>query len=499
MADFYAYYPVPVNAGGGGSGTVTSVGTGNGLTGGPITTSGTVSLIAPVVIANGGTNSIAALNNNRVMKSAGGAIVEAAAITAARALISDANGIPTQSVTTDTELGYVNGVTSSIQDQLDAKEPTLTPGDITTSSSSLTIGNGSASTVGPDVTVDITTGALTAAGTDGIAVTGGTGAVVGAGTSIAQHVADSTHNGYLSSSDWSTFNGKQGAGNYITALTGDVTASGPGSAAATVIALTPVGSIVAYHPGYYTAAANSGFTLVGPATNTVAGVNAFLPANWRVCDGTALNDAGSPIWVGANRFLPNLTDSRFTQGSTTAGGTGGENANSHTHSVTSSVTVATQPTFTVDSHTHSAPAHYHALGTGADLNIAASGSHNHGFTTAGVGGVTSNSAGGANPVRFFVSTNATGGADADTAFAQSGFAISNATHTHVTGNFAGRVGLVTGGVDGNAAMTSGIASVNTTTRTASVALTNNAVTSGAPSDTENRPLYLAAFYIVRVK
>ena len=40
--------------------------------------------------------------------------------------------------------------------------------------------------------------------------------------------------GYLSSADWTTFNGKQPAGNYITALTGDVTASGPGSAAATL-------------------------------------------------------------------------------------------------------------------------------------------------------------------------------------------------------------------------------------------------------------------------
>ena len=51
-------------------------------------------------------------------------------------------------------------------------------------------------------------GNLTDAGTDGITVTGGTGAVVGSGTSFAQHVADSTHNGYLSSTDWSTFNGK---------------------------------------------------------------------------------------------------------------------------------------------------------------------------------------------------------------------------------------------------------------------------------------------------
>jgi hypothetical protein len=36
--------------------------------------------------------------------------------------------------------------------------------------------------------------------------------------------------------DWTTFNGKQASGNYITALTGDVTAAGAGSAAATLSA-----------------------------------------------------------------------------------------------------------------------------------------------------------------------------------------------------------------------------------------------------------------------
>jgi hypothetical protein len=59
--------------------------------------------------------------------------------------------------------------------------------------------------------VTIPTGNLTDVGTDGIVVTGGTGAVVGTGTSIAQHVADASHNGYLSLTDWSTFNGKQSA------------------------------------------------------------------------------------------------------------------------------------------------------------------------------------------------------------------------------------------------------------------------------------------------
>ena len=89
------------------------------------------------------------------------------------------------------------------------------------------------------------------------------------------------------------------------------------------ISVTPIGSIVAYNPGYYTAGGNVGFTTVGPAGPSVAQANAFLPTNWRVCDGTALNDAGSPIWNAANRYLPDLTGSRFLRGNLTAGGTGG--------------------------------------------------------------------------------------------------------------------------------------------------------------------------------
>ncbi len=81
----------------------------------------TASVTGTLPIANGGTNSASSLSNNRVMKSSGGAIVEAAAITANRALASDANGIPVHTAVTDTELGYVSGVTSAIQTQLNAK------------------------------------------------------------------------------------------------------------------------------------------------------------------------------------------------------------------------------------------------------------------------------------------------------------------------------------------------------------------------------------------
>ena len=56
----------------------------------------------------------------------------------------------------------------------------------------------------------------------------------GSTPNITIQQATTSQNGYLSSTDWNTFNSKQAAGNYITALTGDGTATGPGSAAFTL-------------------------------------------------------------------------------------------------------------------------------------------------------------------------------------------------------------------------------------------------------------------------
>ena len=80
----------------------------------------------------------------------------------------------------------------------------------------------------------VTKGNLSEASSAVLTITGGAGAVIGSGTAIQVKLASGSQSGYLSSGDWTTFNSKQAAGNYITALTGDVTASGPGSAAATI-------------------------------------------------------------------------------------------------------------------------------------------------------------------------------------------------------------------------------------------------------------------------
>lgn len=153
---------------------------------------------------------------------------------------------PTLTLSTSLADGMLKSVGGALVDAVpgtDYQTP-LTPGNISTSTTGVTVGNGTGSTVGPNVTVDVQTatalqpgllsaadwatfngkqnalsfGNLTDTGTDGITVTGGTGAVVGAGAALSQHVADSTHNGYLSSGDWSLFNSKQSALTFSSSL-----------------------------------------------------------------------------------------------------------------------------------------------------------------------------------------------------------------------------------------------------------------------------------------
>lgn len=110
-----------------------------------------------LAVSNGGTNSSTALNNNRVMRSSGGAIVESNAITASRALVSDTNGIPVHANTTTTELNYVSGVTSAIQTQIDAKQAraTLTTkGDLYVATASATVARQGVGTDGYVLTAD---------------------------------------------------------------------------------------------------------------------------------------------------------------------------------------------------------------------------------------------------------------------------------------------------------------------------------------------------------
>ncbi len=73
---------------------------------------------------------------------------------------------------------------NAVFDALAGKEPTLTKGNLTETTSSV------------------------------LTITGGTNAVIGSGTTIQVAQASGSTNGYLSSTDWTTFNGKQNAFGY---------------------------------------------------------------------------------------------------------------------------------------------------------------------------------------------------------------------------------------------------------------------------------------------
>lgn len=120
-----------------------------------------VSGVLPV--ANGGTNSSAGLSNNRIMQSSGGAVVEASAITASRALKSDVNGIPVASTATAASIDALSGTNTGDQ------TITLT-GNVTgsgTGSFAATIANAAVTaamlaTSAVDVSTTVVTGTLAA-------------------------------------------------------------------------------------------------------------------------------------------------------------------------------------------------------------------------------------------------------------------------------------------------------------------------------------------------
>jgi hypothetical protein len=175
-----------------------------------------------------------------------------------------------------------------------------------------------------------TRGNLTDVGTDGIVITGGTNAVFGSGTSIAQHVADSTHNGYLASADWVTFNAKQPAGSYITALTGDVTASGPGSAASTVAKIA--GTTVSGTTGSTNVVFSNSPTLVTPvlgaASGTSLNLSGLTASQAVVTDGS--KNLASLAYASANTasaLVQRDGSGNFTAGTITAALTGTASGN----------------------------------------------------------------------------------------------------------------------------------------------------------------------------
>ena len=137
--------------------------------------------------------------------------------------------------------------------------------------------------------------------------TGTSGTDFGISSATSTHTfnlptASATNRGALSSADWTTFNNKQASGNYITALTGEATATGPGSVNTTLSNSAVIGKVL------------TGLNLAGGGT--IADTDSILLAFGKVqnqISGLLGGVTFQGVW-NASTNTPTLTSSVGTKG-----------------------------------------------------------------------------------------------------------------------------------------------------------------------------------------
>ena len=102
---------------------------------------GVSSAIQTQLDTKGTTTEATAIEARRVANIAGGvSTITTGNLSASKALVSDGSGKVSASAVTATELGYVDGVTSAIQTQIDSKQATITGAATTIDDADLKIG-----------------------------------------------------------------------------------------------------------------------------------------------------------------------------------------------------------------------------------------------------------------------------------------------------------------------------------------------------------------------
>jgi hypothetical protein len=231
----------------------------------------------------------------------------------------------------------------------------------------------------------------------------------------------------------------------------------------------PVGAIIAFKGGYFTNASNGGFTNVigNDATTINTRINT---SGWYVCNGAACNVTGSPVYEGTGRYLANLTDNRYIQGSSSAGAIGGNNTMEHYHGMQHDHDIY---------HLHAIPhthtiVHTHTTGS-LTLTTAQIPSHTHGYnSTDGVASIY----------------------ESGDFYGHYGFTSSSAKSTTAAGSGSSHNHGATGGSSAaNSGSSSAANSAGPSVVDSGVASTPN---TGAATYAENRPRFLSCWYIEKV-
>ncbi len=302
--------------------------------------------------------------------------------------------------------------------------------------------------------------------------------------------ASATTDGFLSSIDWNTFNSKQPAGSYITNLTGNVVANGPGSVTATIQPNVVTNAMLAQMPAL-TIKGNGGG--LGNASDlTVAQVNLILPVFTSTLNGlTPFSGGGTTSFLRADGTWDTaVTSVAFADASTTPIYTITGSPVTTSGTLTQTLTTQTANTVFAGPTTGSSQPTFRALTT-ADVPAisqltgdvtAGPGSGSQAATVAKIQGTTVSGTTGSTNVVFSASPTLTGTfiaasgtfsgtiltplveglASAGTLTLQGGTAASGGAGGVVTIAGAAGSGVTTGGAGGNINLNGGNANGNNT-------------------------------------